>query len=286
MPESPEVEELASFLNERTRGLRVRSFDVVLPKALKSAVAGVAEVIGSTVTGVTRHAKMIDLVMVTDAGAPRHAIVHFGHDGWALWHDRSPEGRSLAGEATLMARLRFGTDAAPGPGLDLTDAGQWKSLTIHVVSRPEEVPAVAKLGPDPLAGEVDPATFAAILAGRRKQIKALLQDQTALAGIGNAYSDEILHAARLSPVAHAADLTADEVGRLHAATLQVLTDARDARRGVAPADLKAAKHAALAVHRKAGRACPVCGDEIRSFTFSGALAQYCATCQTAGRTLG
>lgn len=286
MPESPEVEELASFLNERTRGLRVRSFDVMLPKALKSPVAGVEEIVGSTVTGVTRHAKMIDLAMTTDAGAPRHVIVHFGHDGWALWHDSSPEGRSRVGEATLMARLRFGSDAAPGAGVDLTDAGQWKSLTVHIVPRPDEVPAVAKLGPDPLAGEVDTATFAALLAGRRKQIKALLQDQTALAGIGNAYSDEILHAARVSPVAHAANLTSDEVGRLYAATVQVLSAARDARRGVAPADLKAAKHAALTVHRKAGRACPVCGDEIRTFTFSGAAAQYCATCQTAGESLG
>ena len=124
--------------------------------------------------------------------------------------------------------------------------------------------------------------FAGILAGRRKQIKALLQDQTALAGIGNAYSDEILHAAQLSPVVHAATLSGDEVERLYAATRAVLLDATEARRGVPPAELRAAKHAALRVHRRTGEACPRCGGTIREYTFSGAAAQYCPTCQTGG----
>jgi formamidopyrimidine-DNA glycosylase len=148
------------------------------------------------------------------------------------------------------------------------------------------VPAIAKLGPDPLDPGFSHREFAAILAGRKKQIKALLQDQGALAGIGNAYSDEILHTARISPVVHAATLSGDEVERLFDAVRTTLREATNARRGVAPENLKATKHAALRVHRRTGEPCPVCGDGIRELTISGAAAQYCATCQTRGVPLG
>jgi formamidopyrimidine-DNA glycosylase len=230
---------------------------------------------------VSRLGKMIDIATTAASGDALHVIVHFGHDGWVLWHDVAPEGLKRAGDATLMARVRL----SDGSGFDLTDAGQWKSLTIHIVPSPTDVPAVAKLGLDPLGDEFDAAAFAAILANRKKQIKALLQDQTALAGIGNAYSDEILHAAKISPVTHAASLSRDAVDRLADATRDVLAEAASARRGVPPSELRAAKHAALRVHRKAGAACPVCGDEIREYTFSGAAAQYCPTCQTGGALL-
>ncbi len=228
---------------------------------------------------------MID-VMATVDETPVHVIVHFGHDGWVLWHDVVPEGAARAGDATLMARVRLDD----GSGFDLTDAGQWKALTIHLVGDPGEVPAVAKLGIDPLSSGLDAATFAdrfaRVLAGRKKQIKALLQDQAAFAGIGNAYSDEILHAAKISPLTHAASLSTEEVGRLAIATQAVLRSAAEARRGVRPENLRADKHAALRVHRKGGEACPVCGDRIREHTFSGASAQYCPTCQTGGARLG
>jgi formamidopyrimidine-DNA glycosylase len=230
------------------------------------------------VVGAARIAKMIDLSVMGPAGAEWHVVVHFGHDGWVLWHDAVPEGGERAGEATLMARIRLDD----GSGFDLTDAGQWKSLTVHIVARAGDVPAVAKLGPDPLNPTFDLPRFARILAGRKKQIKALLQDQGALAGIGNAYSDEILHAARISPLTHAAALSENEVSRLFEATRMILTDATAARRGVAPEDLKATKHAALRVHRRTGQNCPVCGDVIHELTFSGAAAQYCPTCQSGG----
>jgi formamidopyrimidine-DNA glycosylase len=187
-----------------------------------------------------------------------------------------------------MARVRLSGDdgASIRPGFDLTDAGQWKALTIHIVRAPQDVPAVAKLGPDPTAPDFTEAAFAGILRGRRKQVKALLQDQSAMAGIGNAYSDEILHAAKLSPVVHAALLSDDEVERLYVQLRAVLGDATEARRGVPPGELRAAKHAALRVHRKTGATCAVCGDTIREYTFSGATAQYCPTCQTSGASLG
>ena len=282
MPESPEVQELANFLDAHATGRTVTSVDVLLPKALKTQTPPVGTLVGARVTGVTRIAKMLDVAVETPTDGILHAIVHFGHDGWVMWHDDAPEDLKRAGEATLMARVRLSGDGSTGPGFDLTDAGQWKALTIHVVRAPADVPAVAKLGPDPTAPDFAEAEFAGILAGRRKQIKALLQDQTALAGIGNAYSDEILHAAQINPVVHAATLSGDEVERLYTSARTVLLDATEARRGVPPGELRAAKHAALRVHRRTGETCPRCGGTIREYTFSGASAQYCPTCQTGG----
>jgi len=284
MPELPEVQELASFLDAHATGRTIRTVDVLLPKALKTPSPPIGALVGGRVSGVSRIAKMLDLAVETPDDGILHAIVHFGHDGWALWHDSAPDDLTRAGEATLMARVRLagGGDPGPGPGFDLTDAGQWKALTIHVVRSPLDVPAVAKLGPDPTAPDFGEPEFAGILAGRRKQIKALLQDQTALAGIGNAYSDEILHAAQLSPVVHAAVLSGDQVARLYSETRAVLMRATEGRRGVHPAELRASKIAALRVHRSTGEACPRCGGRIHEYKFSGAAAQYCPTCQTGG----
>ena len=121
--------------------------------------------------------------------------------------------------------------------------------------------------------------------GRRKQVKAVLQDQESLAGIGNAYSDEILFAAKLSPVGHAAALTEDELDRLFEVTVGVISAATAAQRGVPIAGLKAAKVASMRVHGRTGEACPVCGDTIRDFSFASTTAQYCPTDQTHGELL-
>ena len=278
MPESPEVEELASFLTAHTAGRELIGADVVLAKALKTQHPQPADLVGRRITGVTRLGKMIDIATTDGGGGLLHVIVHFGHDGWVLWHDGVPEGLKRAGDATLMARFRLDD----GSGFDLTDAGQWKALTIHIVPSAEDVPAVAKLGIDPMAADFDPDEFARLLKDRKKQIKALLQDQATFAGIGNAYSDEILHAAKISPLTHAASLSDADIERLADRTRAVLTEATAARHGIPPSELRAAKHAALRVHRKTGETCPVCGDTIREITFSGAAAQYCPTCQNGG----
>lgn len=283
MPESPEVQEVASFLDAHGAGREIRTVEVLLPKSLKTTNPEPAALVGRRIASVSRLGKMIDIATTDTDGGVLHLVVHFGHDGWVLWNPVAPERLKRVGEATLMARFRLdGTDSGAGPGFDLTDAGRWKALTMHIVARPEDVPAVAELGLDPMNDDFDADRFAAVLAGRKKQIKSLLQDQAAFAGVGNAYSDEILHVAKISPMTHAANLSADVVSRLADATRRTLLDATAARAGVAPADLRAAKHAALRVHRKAGTACPVCGDEIREFSFSGAAAQYCPTCQTEG----
>lgn len=284
MPESPEVHELTSYLTRRVAGRTVTGIDVVVGKALKTRHPSPVDLVGARIRGVQRRGKMIDIELLpaetTDAAV--HAVVHFGHDGWILWHDRAPEGLARTGEATLMARVRLDD----GSGFDLTDSGQWKGLTIHLVTGLNDVPAVAKLGPDPLEPDFDLDGFAEVIRGRKKQIKALLQDQSVFAGIGNAYSDEILHAARISPIVHGASLSDDERARLAQQSVVVLATAARARRGVLPDELRDTKRAALRVHRKTGASCPVCADVIREFTFSGAAAQYCPTCQTGGELLG
>ncbi|MFE1663853.1 Fpg/Nei family DNA glycosylase [Microbacterium sp. P02] len=275
MPESPEVQALAEFVSGTTVGRVIRNIDIRLPKALKTDATSVETVIGCRITGVVRHGKMLDVVLENEDAMRLHLVVHWGHDGWLLWHDTVPEGDRRCGEATLIARVRLDD----GSGFDLTDDGQWKGLSVFVVTKVEDVPAIAKLGPDPLDPSFTVERLSGLLSGRRKQLKALLQDQTTVAGIGNAYSDEILHAARLSPVVHAAALTPDEVVRLHTAARAVLSEAAHARRGRPPEDLKDDKRATMRVHRRAGEPCPVCGDTIVEFAFSGAASQWCPTCQ-------
>lgn len=288
MPESPEVQALAEELDARLRGRAVAEIDVVEFRVAKTRARPLETLVGEQVTGVARHGKLIDLV--TAGGA--HLVVSLGRHGWARW---AAEGESDATDPADPADPAD-PDAAPPPALaaicfdddrtlELTDAGAWVSLGAWVVGDPAEVPAVAKLGPDPAAPGFSRADFDRAFAGRRKQVKAVLQEQESLAGIGNAYSDEILFAARVSPVAHASTLAADELDRVYEATVGVIRDAIDARRGIPIADLKAAKVAAMRVHGRTGEPCPGCGGTIRDFTFASTTAQYCPDCQTGGELL-
>ena len=148
---------------------------------------------------------------------------------------------------------------------------------------PADVPGVARLGPDALT--VDEATFAQRLRIRNGQVKGVLTDQEVIAGIGNAYSDEILHAARLSPFALTGRLSDDQVGTLHQATRRVLGDAVARSVGQHVARLKAEKRTGLAVHGRTGLPCPVCGDTVRQVSFADSSLQYCPGCQTGGKLL-
>jgi formamidopyrimidine-DNA glycosylase len=127
--------------------------------------------------------------------------------------------------------------------------------------------------------------FAALLVGRRTQVKGLLKDQTFLAGVGNAYSDEVLHVARLSPFALASGLDDEQVQRLYSALRDTLAGAVSAASGKPAKELKDAKRAGMRVHGRTGEACPVCGDVVREVSFAESSLQYCATCQTGGKPL-
>lgn len=274
MPELPEVEGLAAFLRDRAVGHTVAAVDVGAIWALKTFAPAPADLVGREVTAVARHGKWIDVA--TDGP---HLLLHLAKAGWLRWYDAVPATPLKPGRSPMALRLRLDD----GAGFDVTEAGTHKRLAVHVVARPDDVPQAASLGPEPLGlGHDD---FAALLRSRNQQVKGALRDQSLIAGIGNAYSDEILHAARLSPFALTGRLTEEEVARLHAAMGEVLTHAVATAAGRPAAALKDAKRAGMRVHGRAGEPCPVCGDTVREVSFADSALQYCPRCQTGGKVL-
>lgn len=276
MPEMPEVEGLAEFLRGRIAGLEVTTARIAQIAALKTFDPRLDELVGRTVAGVERHGKFLDVAL-----GDVHLVFHLAKAGWLRWHEALPATVIKPGRSPIALRVGFGD----GSGFDLTEAGTKKSLAVYVVRDPAEVPGIARLGPDPLDPGFTRDTLAGLLAGRRTQIKGVLRDQQTVAGIGNAYSDEILHAARMSPYALAANLGDADVDRLYAALRETLTAAVDAARGRPPAELKDAKRRGMSVHARAGEACPVCGDTVRSVFLADRSFEYCPTCQTGGKVL-
>ncbi len=285
VPELPEVQALAADLRERAAGRVIDRADVAEISVLKTYDPALTALRGRTITGTKRYGKFLDLVTEpADAaapGGPLHLIVHLARAGWLRWRDSQPDQPPRPGKGPLAFRLRF-TD---GAGFDLTEAGTRKRLAVYLVTEPAAVPGIASLGPDPLDPAFTPAALAAILAGRRTQIKGVLRDQSVIAGIGNAYSDEVLHAAGMSPFRLASSLSPDEVAELHAVIVSTLREAIDRSAGLAASDLKAEKKAGLRVHGRAGEPCPVCGDTVREVSFADSALQYCPTCQTGGKPL-
>ncbi|WP_133915689.1 Fpg/Nei family DNA glycosylase [Streptomyces sp. NBC_00582] len=277
MPELPEVEALKDFLTEHVVGHEIVRVLPVAISVLKTYDPPVTAVEGHEVTSVHRYGKFLDLE--TDAGL--HLVTHLARAGWLHWKDRLPDGPPRPGKGPLALRVALET----GEGFDLTEAGTQKRLAVYVVPDPRQIPGVARLGPDPLAADFDEPRLAGLLAGERRQLKGALRDQSLLAGVGNAYSDEILHAARMSPFKLAASLNPQEVHTLYEALRTTLTEAVERSRGLAAGRLKAEKKSGLRVHGRTGEACPVCGDTIREVSFSDSSLQYCPTCQTGGKPL-
>jgi len=277
MPEMPEVEGLVEYLRGRVTGLRVDKATVSAINALKTYDPPLTALVGARITGVERHGKFVDVA--SDAGI--HLVFHLAKAGWLRWYDALPTTIIKPGKTPIALRVGFDD----GSGFDLTEAGTKKSLAVYAVHSPAEVPGIARLGPDPLSEGFARATFGSLLEGRRTQIKGVLRDQSIIAGVGNAYSDEILHAAKMSPYALAANLSEPEVDHLYSAMTTTLAEAIDAARGKPPAELKDAKRRGMRVHGRRGEMCPVCGDEVRSVFFADNSLEYCPTCQTGGKLL-
>ncbi|HJX99654.1 MAG TPA: DNA-formamidopyrimidine glycosylase family protein, partial [Streptosporangiaceae bacterium] len=277
MPELPEVESLAVFLREHAVGHAVARADAASFSVLKTFDPPLTALAGQVITEVGRHGKFLDLS--TDQGL--HLITHLARAGWLRWRDDLPTAPPKPGKSPLAFRLRLDD----GSGFDLTEQGTKKRLAVYLVRDPAEVPGVATLGPDPLAADFTLDTLSGLLAGRRTQIKGVLRDQGIIAGIGNAYSDEVLHVAKMSPFKIAASLTPGDVAVLFDAIKTTLGDAVERSAGLAAADLKGEKKSGLRVHGRAGQECPACGDTIREVSFADSALQYCPTCQTGGKPL-
>jgi formamidopyrimidine-DNA glycosylase len=277
VPELPEVEALAQHIREHGVGRAVARVDVASLSVLKTVTPPWTELHGKTLTTTGRHGKFLDL----DCDG-LHLVIHLARAGWLRWAETLSAAPPKPGKGPLALRVHLGPPGK-GPGFDLTEAGTKKGLAAWIVADPTEVPGIAALGPDALAVTRD--EFAAVLAGRGERLKTALTTQKILAGVGNAYSDEIMHTAKLSPYATAGKLTGEAVDALYEAMRTVLTDAVSRSVGQHAALLKGEKRSGLRVHARTGMPCPVCGDTVREVSFADKAFQYCPTCQTGGKPL-
>jgi formamidopyrimidine-DNA glycosylase len=277
VPELPEVEALADHLRRHAVGMTIGRVDVAAFSVLKTFEPAITALHGQTVAGAERWGKYLgvragELLLVT----------HLSRAGWLRWSDNLPAAPLRPGKGPIALRAHLGT---PGeaPGFDLTEAGTQKRLAVWLVDDPMSVPQIASLGPDALSLTLD--GLRDVLAGNAGRIKTVITDQKVIAGVGNAYSDEILHVAQISPFATAAKLSREQVFTLHDAMMSVLTDAVTRSVGQQAATLKGEKRSGLRVHARTGLPCPVCGDTVREVSFADKSFQYCPTCQTGGKVL-
>lgn len=290
MPELPEVEGLRAFLADQLIGRTIVRAELAAFPALKTVAPDLSALRGLEMEEVHRWGKFLGL----GAGG-LWLVFHLARAGWLTWHDVAPAAPARPGKGPLALRIVLegepanpeASDPGDGPvGFDLTEAGTQKHLAIYVVEDPSRVPGIARLGPDPLADEFGPDAFASVLAEHpRTQVKGLLRDQSVFAGIGNAYSDEILYAARLSPFKLAGSLSPEDARGLYDAVRSELTAAIGRAVGARPSQLKDGKRAHLRVHGRKGETCEVCGATIAEVSFADTFLDYCPGCQTGGKLL-
>lgn len=275
VPELPEVESLAGFLRERAVGRAFVRADITAISALKTYDPPTSALVGLLIDDVQRHGKFLDI-----SAQGVHLVIHLARAGWLRWKEEQSTTLVRPGKGPIALR----TVLDDGSGFDLTEAGTQKKLAVYVVRDPAEVPGIARLGPDTFTLSLK--DFSDILKRQgRVQLKGVLRNQSVIAGIGNAYSDEILHVAKMSPFKPASNLSEDELKTLYDAMRETLQDAVDRSAGLAVQDLKSEKKSGLRVHGRKGQKCPICGDIVREVSFADSALQYCATCQTGGKPL-
>ena len=277
MPELPEVEALVRDLRNRLDGRALARVDVAAFSVLKTFDPPVTALSGLLVEEVSRHGKFLDIDL-----DGLHLVTHLARGGWLRWREELPKAPLRPGKSPIALRVALDD----GSGFDLTEAGTKKRLAVYVVRDPQEVPGIERLGPDPLDDAFTVDVLGGILqAAGRAQVKGVLRSQSTIAGIGNAYSDEILHVARMSPFKPASSITGDDLQHLYDAVQTTLRDAVARSDGVVASELKKEKKSGLRVHGRAGLPCPVCGDDVAEVSFADSSLQYCPTCQTGGKPL-
>lgn len=277
MPELPEVEALVRFLDARCAGATVERCQLASISALKTFDPPLEALEGRPVKGWQRRGKYLEM-----DGSGAWLVLNLARGGWVSWWDTPPRGAVRLGSRGPLG-LRVSLDGERG--FDVTEMGTEKRLAVWVVREPTDVEGISTLGPEPLDPAFDEAALGRILAAEKGTVKNALSRQSAVAGIGNAYSDEILHAARLSPFKPAAGLSDEELDRLFQALKEVLTEAVGRAVGLGAGELKGDKKRSMRVHGRTGQPCPVCGDTVREVSFATRSLQYCPTCQTGGKPL-
>ena len=273
MPELPDILLYLHALHARVIGQRVNAIRLVSPFLLRSVEPPLASVEGRTVTGVERLGKRVVIEMEGDLFLVFHLMIA-GRFRWRA------AGAPIPGKVGLCA-----LDFAHG-SLVLTEAGTKRQASLHVVEGRASLARHNRGGLEVL--EADAAAFAEALRRENHTLKRALTDPHLFSGIGNAYSDEILHAARLSPFKQTATITDEEVQRLYEATYSTLSTWIDRLRrdaGDAFPEKVTAFHEGMAVHGRYGKPCPACGTPVQRIVYAANEANYCATCQTGGRLL-
>jgi formamidopyrimidine-DNA glycosylase len=275
MPELPEVEALARRLDERTRGRSVERLELASVSALKTYEPPISALKGEAFGGVERRGKYVCMRI-----GRNWLVVHLARGGWVRWREKLTASPGRPGRGPLALRVGLGTD-----GFDITEMGTEKRLALWVVADPADVEGIATLGPEPLDPSLTIERLGGLLAAEKGDLKHAISRQSVIAGVGNAYSDEVLHAARLSPFKPAAKLTPGELEALHSALTGVIGDAVERAAALDLDELKDGKRQHMSVHGRAGESCPVCGDTVREVSFATRSLQYCPSCQTGGRPL-
>lgn len=278
MPELPQVEGLVRFVRAEADGATIAAVEFGSFSALKTVDPPPSALAGLEVTAVSRRGKFI----IIEVGG-LYFTFHLARAGWLRWHEAMPATPVKPGGQIAMRVTLDDIESSGLFGFDLTEAGKKRRLAVYITRSPNDVPGVSVLGPEPL--DITNSQFKSLLRDRHMQIKGLLRDQQVIAGIGNAYSDEILHAARLSPFAMADRLTEDEFDHLYTNMHEILSAAIAAADGAPAKNLKDTKRAGMEVHGRSGETCGVCGDTIREVSFADSSLQYCPTCQTKGKIL-
>lgn len=276
VPEAPEVEALVRYLKPLLVGRVVARVDFATINTLKTYDPPVTSLYGVEIVDVTRRGKFLDIDV-----SGLHILIHLARAGWLRYRESLPAAPLRPGKGPMSARVVLDD----GSGIDLTEMGTQKKLSFSVVRKPTDVPGVERLGIDVLDPDFTVDVLKEIVQGRRNQIKGVLTDQALIAGVGNAYSDEVLWEAKMSPFALASSLRDEDVERLYFALVDTVSSAVERSSGLPASDLKDDKRAAMNVHAQTGKPCPRCGDIVREVSFATKSLQYCATCQTGGKPL-
>jgi formamidopyrimidine-DNA glycosylase len=273
MPELPDVVVYCEALAARIAGQVLARIDVVHPFVLRTAVPPIGDVEGRRVVGVRRLGKRIAI----ELDGSLFVVIHLMIAGRLRW---------LTGEAKPPARITLAVLHFASGRLVLTEAGTRRRAALHVIQGEDALASVKAPGLE--IADIDEATFAARLTAENHTLKRALTDPRSFSGIGNAYSDEILHRARLSPIAHTQKLRAEEIGRLYRAAREVLalwTDRLRAQAASGFPEKVTAFRPEMAVHGRYGKPCPDCGAPVQRIVYAENECNYCARCQTGGKVL-
>ena len=275
MPELPDITVYLEALSARTLGQRIEQTRIGSPFLIRTVEPPLSAVAGGTVTRLQRLGKRI--AIGTDTGI--WVVIHLMIAGRLHWHS-APKRPKVDGRRTLAA-FDF-----PAGSLTLTEAGTKKRASIHVVAGEAGLAQLDPGGIDVLASSL--SEFTARLTLRNHTLKRALTDPRLLSGIGNAYSDEILHRARLSPIALTQKLKASDIARLHSVTIQVLGEwigLLRAEAGTGFPEKVTAFRKEMAAHGRFGEPCPACNEKIQRIRYADNETNYCARCQTGGKLL-